>query len=157
MWQIYSPIDVGHQKKRLRLKKWLENYDFKRVAIGMDAEEGKHEFLKRRETKIIKIDDEVLNGKQGSLFFTATASSKTLCPLSVLHSSPHHFFHPAHRIASIGSSSSTTLWGKGLLFWLHPPSATLLHLQLPDLCLIHSRLSRKICWMNGVNLAKTLF
>ena len=83
--------------------------NFKRIAIGMDAEGGKHEFLMRREIKIIKIDDEVLNGKLGSLFFTATASSKTPCPLPLLRSSPCHFFHLTHRIACTGSSSSTTL------------------------------------------------
>lgn len=115
--------------------------NFKTIAIGRDAEEGKHEFLMRREIKIIKIDGEALNGKRGSLFFTATLSSKT----------PVHFrcfFLLTHCRACLGSSSSTILWEEGLLFWLQPPSATLLHLQLPELCLGHSRLSIKICWIN---------
>lgn len=123
--------------------------NFKRIAIGRDAEEGKHEFLIRRELKIIKIDGEALSGKQGSLFFTATPSSKTpvhfLCFLG-LHA---HFFPLTHCIDYLWcSSSSTTLWGQGLLSRPHPPSATLLHLQLPELCLRHSRLSIKNYWMN---------
>lgn len=45
---------------------------FKRIAIGREAEEGKHAFLIRRKIKIIKVEGEALNGKNGCLFFIAT-------------------------------------------------------------------------------------
>lgn len=144
MWQIYSPIDVGHQKKRLRLKKMTwELWALKKIAIGRDAEEGKHEFFIRREIKIIKIDGEALNGKHGSLFFTATPSSKTPCPPSLLHSSSCDIFPLTRCIAYLWSSSSITLINfirTEITFLLPPISANLFYLQLPEQCLRYSRL-----------------
>lgn len=74
---------------------------FESIAIGREAEEGKHEFLIRRKIEIIKMGGESLNGKCGGLFFTAVPSSEPPHPPSLFPGSLCHFFHLAHCIACL--------------------------------------------------------
>lgn len=50
---------------------------FKRIAIGREAEEGKHAFLMRRKIKIIKIEGEAVYEKLGGVFFILNPPSTT--------------------------------------------------------------------------------
>lgn len=133
---------------------------FKRIAIGREAEEGKHAFLIRKKIIIIKIEGKALNGKHGGLFFIATLSSSTPYPPSLLHRSPCHS-SLTHYIDIFGLAFPLCYWTSWVQEFSVPlPPATLLDPQLAEWCLTYSGLSIKRYWvterMNGVTLNQKL-